>query len=386
MATVLLLYVQAGTGHRMAAEALAEKGRQLGHTVEIVDALSLAPSWFARAYVEAHRIGSRYTPGLYGEVFAAANRPSSFREPLRRALDRAMGERLVDFVCREAPEVVIATHFYPLTELGKLRREGRLDARLVAVVTDYVTHGFWIVPGVDLYCVAPGGAAADVNRFAGSSTDVAVTGIPVRSAFAEIPNWKRPSSGKRLRLLVTSGGLGAGPLGKIVRGCQGLAGVELDVVCGRRPALARELQLLTQRLGVAATIAEFADDMPERMARAHVVVGKSGGLTMTECLVAGRPMIVVGACPGQEVDNLETLRTWGAGRDAKAREAGRLALTWLANDDLERMAQAARARATPDAAERVFAAIEERRPERARSMELEPDHHADDMLAYVMQD
>src|SRR5262249_13592607 len=150
VAPILVLYVQAGSGHRMAAEALAEEGRRLGHAIEVVDALSLAPSWFSRAYVEAHRIGSRYTPEVVRPVVAASNRPSSVGEPLRRALDRAVGEGLVDFVTRRSPEVVVCTHFYPLTELGRLRRMGLLRARLVAVVTDYVAHPAWMVPGVDL--------------------------------------------------------------------------------------------------------------------------------------------------------------------------------------------------------------------------------------------
>ena len=134
----------------MAAEALVETGRRLGYATEGLDALSMAPAWFARAYVETHRIGSRFAPGLYGEAFAASNRASALRESVRRALDHAVGDRLVEYVCRRAPAAVLCTHFYPLTELAKLRRNGRLHAPLVAVVTDYVAHALWVVSDVDL--------------------------------------------------------------------------------------------------------------------------------------------------------------------------------------------------------------------------------------------
>ncbi len=42
-----------------------------------------------------------------------------------------------------------------------------------------------------------------------------------------------PARGEALRVLVTSGGFGVGPIGDIVRSFAGIDGVELTVVCGR---------------------------------------------------------------------------------------------------------------------------------------------------------
>jgi UDP-N-acetylglucosamine:LPS N-acetylglucosamine transferase len=64
---------------------------------------------------------------------------------------------------------------------------------------------------------------------------------------------------------------------------------------------------------VRARVIGFERDMPARIAEAHVVVGKSGGLTVSETLAAGRPMVIVGAVPGNETINEEYVVRGGAG-------------------------------------------------------------------------
>jgi hypothetical protein len=87
-------------------------------------------------------------------------------------------------------------------------------------------------------------------------------------------------------------------------------------------------------------------------------VGKSGGLTMSECLASGRPLVVVGACPGQEAENLNVLERWGAGVRARAEHVGPFVLTLAARGELTGMAAAAHARGSPNAAINVWNAVD----------------------------
>jgi processive 1,2-diacylglycerol beta-glucosyltransferase len=64
--------------------------------------------------------------------------------------------------------------------------------------------------------------------------------------------------------------------------------------------------------------------MPARLAEAHVVVGKAGGLTVTEALTAGRPMVVAGLVPGNEAINAALLVRTGAGTVARPGDVGKL--------------------------------------------------------------
>ena len=70
---ILVLHVPAGGGHKAAARAIAEAAESRGAAAEVVDALALTPSWFARAYVGTHLGSTEHTPKIYGQGYAALN-------------------------------------------------------------------------------------------------------------------------------------------------------------------------------------------------------------------------------------------------------------------------------------------------------------------------
>ncbi len=83
---------------------------------------------------------------------------------------------------------------------------------------------------------------------------------------------------------------------------------------------------------------------PELFAAADFLLGKAGGLTVAEALVAGKPYLVYKPIPGHEEANARWLEQKGAGRFAKTR--GELLATlaaWL-RDPLARLPLAERAR------------------------------------------
>ena len=53
---------------------------------------------------------------------------------------------------------------------------------------------------------------------------------------------RRRARGEPLRVLVTSGGFGVGPIAKVVRSFAGIGGVELTVVCGRAEKLVARVE------------------------------------------------------------------------------------------------------------------------------------------------
>ena len=52
---------------------------------------------------------------------------------------------------------------------------------------------------------------------------------------------------------------------------------------------------------------EFVNNVPELMAISDIVITKPGGLTTTESLVSGLPMIIINPIPGQEEENAQFL-------------------------------------------------------------------------------
>ena len=62
--------------------------------------------------------------------------------------------------------------------------------------------------------------------------------------------------------------------------------------------------------------------MAARITECHVVVGKAGGLTVTETLTAGRAMVVASAVPGNEKINEAFVVRGGGGVAADADDVG----------------------------------------------------------------
>ena len=350
---ILVLFVPAGGGHKAAARAVAEAAAARGAEAEVVDALELTPPWFARAYVGAHLRSTEHAPALYGQGFRALDQRHALVDGVRGAFDRAVGAALLRHAARTRPAAIISTHFFPLEVLGHARLTGALDVPLVGVVTDYAAHAFWAEPGVDRFCTPAGRAARDLVRHGVSPDAVVATGIPVRPAFGMAAPFAAPAPGAPVRVLVTSGGFGVGPMAAIIRSFAGVT-AELTVVCGDNPGRVAEAKRAAAEAGVRAEVVGFEADMARRVAAAHVVVGKPGGLTVSECLAAGRPMVLVGACPGQETQNQAWLVEQGAAVACEAAAAGMSVAQLRARGALGALAAEARALAAPRAAARVL--------------------------------
>jgi len=353
-AKILVLHVPAGGGHKAAARALAEAATTCGVDCEVVDALAFTPRWFARAYVGTHLRSTEHAPAFYGHGYAALNQRHALVDGVRGAFDRAIGARLLHFAAQEKASAIISTHFFPLAVLGRARLSGALRTPLIGVVTDYAAHAFWAEPGVDRFCVPAGKAARDLVRHGIASEAIVATGIPIRPAFGAIAPLTLPAAGERLEVLITSGGFGVGPMLDVIRSFSGVASVNLTVVCGNNPHRVEQAKRAASEAKVAAEVIGFERDMAGRMARAHVVIGKPGGLTVSEALAAGRPMVLVGACPGQETMNQAWMVAQGAAIAVRPEEVGHAIAALRTRGALGRLARLGRSLGAPMAAHRVL--------------------------------
>jgi processive 1,2-diacylglycerol beta-glucosyltransferase len=329
---LVVVYSPVGGGHKAAAIATVEAARARGLSVELVNAFEHAPRWAGEAYVRTHLTGQGSAPGLYGQMYFAANRRDPTLDPLRAGLDVLVFGALRDRIGRLAPRAIVATHHLPLVVLGRERRKGRLDAPLVGVVTDYIAHACWAERGVDAFAVPYGAATDELAAHGIPRSRVFRTGIPVRAAFERAPDLaarmaaraRTTAGGQRnvVNVLVTSGGFGVGPMTRIVRSFTAVPDVHLTVVCGAADKLAARVRREAERCGVPATVLGFEKDMAARVADADVVVGKAGGLTVTEALTAGRPMVITSAVPGNEAVNEAFVVAGGAGVGSDPDEVG----------------------------------------------------------------
>jgi processive 1,2-diacylglycerol beta-glucosyltransferase len=96
-----------------------------------------------------------------------------------------------------------------------------------------------------------------------------------------------------------------------VKPCQLLAD------CGTNQDLVRRLQSIADKDAKIRPFA-FVDNIQELMAASSLVIGKGGGLTVSESLCLGKPLVLFGSVPGQETRNARTLARQGAARVARS--------------------------------------------------------------------
>ena len=353
MLDLLTVFTPVGGGHKSAALALSESARAAGLSAESIDLFDLGPRVFGDAYRQWHLSTTARAPAFYGSAYFGSNFRGGALEPIRLRLDSVIFRRLLREVERLRPRAIVATHHLPLVVLGRARRKGLLDVPVTAVVTDYTAHAVWAERGVDAFCTATALPSWELATHGVPSDRIVRTGIPVRPAFERIAPVVGPAPGEPLRVLVTSGGFGVGPLRAIARSIAAVPNVALTVVCGASEEL--RARVAADLSGARAEVLGFERDMPARVADAHVVVGKAGGLTVSETLTAGRPMIVIGAVPGNEELNEEFVTAGGAGYACEPHQVGWYLAKMRAEGEIAPMGARARKLVRHHAAERVLA-------------------------------
>jgi len=358
---VLIATVTAGAGHLQAAAALEEAWRALRPEdfVERVDVLDFTPRVFKKAYSQGYVNLVEHAPELWGFFFKKTDNAALARKltKLRRSLSHLPARKFAGFVKRFHPDAVVCTHFLPLEILGRLEEKSREPAQpcCVCVVTDFEAHALWMEPVVDFYCVAAEETMARLTARGVPEADVAVTGIPIAAKFAARPAASAARKLLGLRddlptVLVLSGGFGMGPVAKILAALDQMSqAFQMAVVCGRNRELRRELA--GQDWRHPTHVLGFVTNMHDWMTAAVLIVTKPGGLTASEALAIGRPLVIIDPIPGQETANADFLLERGAAIklnsvDDLPHRVGGL----LGSRKLAAMARAARALGRPQAA------------------------------------
>jgi UDP-N-acetylglucosamine--N-acetylmuramyl-(pentapeptide) pyrophosphoryl-undecaprenol N-acetylglucosamine transferase len=125
-----------------------------------------------------------------------------------------------------------------------------------------------------------------------------MTGNPVRPSVIAAAAVPYPEQvGQRLNVLVTGGSQGARIMADVVPAALAiLSPDERQWISLTQQARGEDKARVAEacaRMNFAAEIAEFFADLPARIARAHLVIGRAGASTVSELAVIGRPSVLV---------------------------------------------------------------------------------------------
>ncbi|KIG06739.1 MGDG synthase family glycosyltransferase [Caballeronia concitans] len=317
MSKLLLLSVSAGAGHARAAEALRACAALHPAGVEAVhlDVMDFVPASFRALYADFYIKLVTHQPALWSYLYQKTDNasPRSLGERVRRAVERLNCRALKAEIARHKADAIVCTHFLPAELLSRERRKGNLQTPVWVQVTDFDLHRLWVVPHMQGYFAANDEIAWRMRERGLPHDSIHVSGIPVMPAFGE--RYDRASCAAefgidptRRTFLMMSGGAGLGGLDALAARLLSMdADFQLIALAGRNEALLHALREVARRHPGRLLPMGFTSQVERLMACADLVITKPGGLTTSECLAMGVPMIVNSPIPGQEERNADFL-------------------------------------------------------------------------------
>lgn len=304
-------------------------------------------------------------PQLYKYIYDQAERATKV-SAFKTWLHHYTAVNLRQYVTALAPDVVVCTHAFPCGVMAEYKREYADAPPVVGIVTDFVVHPFWIHRNIDRYAVATVAMRHALMARGVTADRIKVTGIPIDRHFADVQSKldARRAIGidpNRTTLLLMGGGLGIGPLEKaLVQIDQLEQDVQTLVVVGKNARLEHRMAEAARNMTKPVKVTGFVPNVYEFMRAADVLVSKPGGLTSSEALAAGLPVVMLRPLPGQEERNARYLQESGVGVRAQTSRELTEVLDRLLSEParLARMSMNAKRLAKPHAAEAVAEILE----------------------------
>jgi processive 1,2-diacylglycerol beta-glucosyltransferase len=314
----LILAAGVGSGHNSAAKAVeaALVAAGAGGEVRRLDVLDTTNEVFNRLYDDAYFTLVAQVPWLVGWGYDNQDPPFKLAT-LMRWWEQLNTVSTVREIRAFEPDLVICTHFLPARLVSLMIARGQLKAQLAVVTTDFDFQGLWLTAPIDQLFVAREETRQYLLSLGLSEDRVTTSGIPVRPAFAE------PLDADAVRaryglpadvpvVLISAGAAGGSRTLQVVRQTLELGdGFQAVVVCGRNAELKTQVEALVAGCDNYQVLG-FTDEMPQLMRISSLFVGKPGGLSSSECLAAGLPMVIIDPIPGQEEHNADYLLEEGA--------------------------------------------------------------------------
>ena len=314
---VLLLSIKAGYGHHSTAKAMMECFEKNGHTCEMLDIFDYISPRLGNYVNDGYLLTARYLPKVYGKAYGAmAKKDEPYdRRSLVAILSKFVSKKLENYVSEFKPDIMIGTHSYAGVCMSLLEDNGITDCPTFGIITDYTVHPFWESTFLDYYVVASELLTPEVQKKGIDKTKVLPFGIPVREQFAG--GLSKSEARRQLgvedkpTVLMMMGSMGFGNIKNHLLNleeCQ--HDFQVLCVCGNNEKMKETIDSFVW--GRKIYTYSFVDNADVMMDAADIIITKPGGLTTSEALAKGLPMITMNPIPGQEDRNLEFLVNTGA--------------------------------------------------------------------------
>lgn len=231
--------------------------------------------------------------------------------------NQMLASKLNKFIEEYNPDVIICTQVYAAQVVDVLKGNGKVSATAIGIITDFTVQTYWedvenfeyIVVGSELLSYQLKKRNIQLER-------VLPFGIPIEEKFSVRRSKEEACSLLKIdasikNVLIMGGGMGFGNIDKYIEEIdKSDLDLQMVVVCGSNKSLFKKLRATnTQKKMI---VFGYVDNVDVLMDASDCILSKPGGITTSEALAKGLPMIMIDQLPGVEDRNVEFLLNNGA--------------------------------------------------------------------------
>ena len=306
----IIFSTHTGGGHDAAAYAMEQALTQQGVTCKVMDCVAFGGIGFSHAVSGSYVKMVQRHPQGFGKIYRLGEMISTPRHvsPVY-CVNTAYAFRMAKELRSYGADFVVSTHMFGGMSMTHLKRRGQYTGLFAMVMTDYTLSPFMEDIKPDVLFVSNRAVMDDCRAKGMPEGILKPFGIPVSTNC--VPCTDRAAAKEKLGLspdaphvLLVGGSMGAGNLpDTISRLLPELPeNARITVVCGTNEEIKREAEnefKADHRVVGLGKVSPLYD----LMAGCDVLLTKSGGLTTTEAMTIGTPMVIVNPIVGCETEN-----------------------------------------------------------------------------------
>ncbi len=307
---IILMYISEISGHHSATLAIEKAIKILQPNAEVlnINTFNYTNPISEKIVNRLYMAVIKRTPQIWDYLY---DNPSVVKkiENIKKTIHKFNSPKLKSLFDKFKPDAVICTQAFPCGMVADFKKTYNSYIPLVAVLTDYIPHSYWIYDTVNYYITPSEEVSGRLIKKGVPEHKIKSLGIPFDHKFNE--NISRNEVMLKLNLnpglptvLIMGGGQGLGPVKTIVRSLEKVRNDFQElIVAGTNKKLYKSLKKKVKKYKKKILLFKYVDNINELMGIASIIITKPGGVTISEALAKKIPIIIIKPIPGQEESN-----------------------------------------------------------------------------------
>jgi len=316
---ILLMYISEISGHHSATLAIEKAIKALSPSSELLNlnGFNYTNPVTEKVINRLYMTVIKRTPQVWDYLY---DNPEVVKklEAIKKTIHKFNSSKLNKLFSEFKPDIVACTQAFPCGMVADFKKIYNSSIPLVAVLTDYIPHSYWIYDTVDYYVVPSEEVGLRLAQKGVPAEKIKPFGIPFDPKFNQPLD--RASIFAKLGLdpgvftmLIMGGGQGLGPIKTIVKSLEKVKeDLQEIVITGNNRKLYNSLRKKIKKFDKTILPFGYVNNINELMDISDIIVTKPGGITTAEALSKKLPMLIIKPIPGQEQNNTAFLTAQGA--------------------------------------------------------------------------